>query len=112
MLTNKPVEQEQHRPLTQVEYNNILGAIVKLQELQRSSGLITPGNPGTANAEAEAKGLIEYLSSSLINHSLELLECWKIIRSEYQPLVGAFIHIAKRVNDARAYQESQKPKTP
>jgi hypothetical protein len=70
--------------------NEIAGALARRQELTSTTIL-------SKDTEAELRGLNQYLTTALANHSEELLGCWFTIRREYEPLLQAFSTVAFRV---------------
>lgn len=77
--------------LTMQQIQNIGAAYARLMELKTQKVL-------TVNTETEVRGLLEYLSSELIAHADELIACWLVARTEYEPMLNIFARIAGRVS--------------
>lgn len=89
---NQPAEQPAPTPpLTPQQIQNIGAAYARLIELKQQKVL-------TVNTETEVKGLLEFLSSELIAHADELIACWLVARTEYEPMLNIFARIASRVS--------------
>lgn len=90
-ITTQNTEPTQPVALTMQQIQNIGAAYARLMELKSQKVL-------TVNTETEVKGLIEFLSSELIAHADELLACWLVARTEYEPMLNIFARIAGRVS--------------
>lgn len=71
-------------------FAEIAGALARLKELSKSA-LSSP------TADAEIKGLNEYLVRSFLQYGEEFLGCWITIRREYEPALKALASVAHRV---------------
>ena len=81
--------------------NQIGGALQRLNEIG-SATIIDPKN------EAEQRALVTYLGSTLPQYANELLTCWFVIRTEYQPLVNSCAAILRRATAPIAQPEANK----
>lgn len=67
----------------------IIDAIKRLNQLQTAKIV-------TKNDDAERAGLEKFISSSVLQHASVLLGCWYAVKTEYEPLIGAFAHLQAR----------------
>lgn len=94
---NKPKETA---PLTMQNIHAIGGAYHRLLEL-KSQSVVTP------TTEAEVKGLLEFLANELISHADELVACWVILHTEYQPMLNLFATVGARISGIKAQREAK-----
>jgi hypothetical protein len=52
----------------------------------------------TPNRDSELAGLRSYLTEKLFSHANELLGCWIVLDTEYQPLINGFVALQSRAN--------------
>lgn len=95
--------QENNKPLTMSGVNSLGGALHRLHELKAQSVL-------TPTLEAEVRGLIEFLSAGLIEHADELIACWVIMHTEYQPILNLLASVGSRVSGIQAQREIRSAK--
>jgi hypothetical protein len=94
------METTRNIPLNQDEATKIAGAFARLHELK--SAVIK-----TDTANAEQKGLQEYLAAAMVEHASEFIGCWFAVRNEYEPLIGLVARISQRVSGINETQRIQ-----
>lgn len=85
----EPVKLKLDRP----KFDQLAGALGRLEDIKNLSALST-----TREVEAEALGLVEFLSKELIDHAPEMLGCWFVVKAEYEPLCNALVPMVNRCN--------------
>lgn len=78
--------------LTQQDAIEIAGAVARLDEIKNLSALSQ-----TKQIEAEACGLVEFLSKKFIDNAGEFLGCWFAVRLEYEPLIRGLAPVLRRL---------------
>ena len=89
-LNEHPVELTQRRL---AELANAYGRYSELTERLKSP-IVTPE---TATLQAERAGLEKFLGSALLVHANQLLGCYHIVHSEYEPVLKSIAIIARRI---------------
>src|SRR6267142_1750518 len=92
-------ENNTHVPLTQAKATQIAEAYARFSQL-RGTAIKTP------TADAELKGLSEFLANELINHASEFIGCWFAVRNEYEPILGLLARVSQRIHGINAMQQS------
>ena len=88
-------------PLTDDEARQIGGALHRLAEIG-SSKIINPA------AEAEQKGLLNFLSRVLVEHADEMLASWYVCNTEYQVLINGFAALLSRATGVIQKSQAQR----
>lgn len=86
-------------PLNMQTIQSIGKSYARLIEL-RDQKIMTP------TTESEVRGLIEFLSSTLLEHTSEFLACWLVARTEYEPLLSNLARIMLRVDSLKGTKQS------
>lgn len=94
--TNAQVEQQAQQPERRTgcspeKMREIIGAYKRLKEIG-SSKIINP------TAEAEQRGLVQYLHRELLENAEELFGAWVVIRQEYEPLITGVANLLARAS--------------
>lgn len=98
MTTPEPSKLKLDRP----KFDQLAVALGRLEDIKQLSALSK-----TREVEAEAMGLVEFLSVQLIDHASELLGCWFVVKAEYEPLCNAVLPIVNRANSIIAQRLAQ-----
>lgn len=98
---NLAKEVTARKPLSQKEFAEIAGAVGRLEEIKEMSALAK-----TKEIEAEATGLVEYLTRAFLDYSSEFLGCWWTINTEYQPMIKNLVPLFRRVSGVIAWQDA------
>jgi hypothetical protein len=91
-----PVAAPATTPLNERRLGELATAYSRYIELsdRLKSTLITPE---TATLQAEHAGITRFLGNALLAHANELLGCYHIVHSEYQPVLKSIAIIARRI---------------
>ena len=90
-LNATPAAPAQPARLSHKTANELAGALQRWTEL-RNAKIKTP------TTDAELAGLTEYMATTLITHSSDLLGAWFVVRAEYEPLIGVLTNIKARLD--------------
>lgn len=100
MSENKVVNKRPEK-LTEEQFNQLANALARLHEIRNTEvggAIITAERKAeAAKLEQEALGIIEFISTTMIAHAQEFLGCWRVVQSEYNPLVNGFINFFNRL---------------
>lgn len=102
---NDAAKQPESKPLTMSGVNQLGGALHRLHELRQQT-------VQTPTLEAEVRGLIEFLSGSLIEHASELIGCWVAVKTEYEPALNLLATMSNRVINIHAARAAKSNATP
>lgn len=89
MLADEAKQPAKRVAVDPQDMQRIIGAYARLKELNEK----TIKSP---NDDAEAKGLLQFVTGSLLTHAEELFGCWVVCRNEYTPLVTGFTGLLNR----------------
>jgi hypothetical protein len=108
-VTNIPAQPESEspqlpgrKPLNPVSAAQLAHAVGRYYQLSESLQLVN-GNPTciitpfTATQVAEHAGLQKHLQATLVSHAGELLGCYNIVRTEYEPLLRSIATVFGRI---------------
>jgi hypothetical protein len=80
-----------HQPLNRETARDLVVSFQRYRELKSKSVL----NP---NEIAELDGTTAHLQSQLLEHAAEFINCWYAVVNEFEPLIGVFAAIQRRVS--------------
>lgn len=89
LLADEAKQPPQRKAVDPQEMQRIIGAYARLKELNEK----TIKSP---NDDAEAEGLLQFVTGALLTHAEELFGCWVVCRNEYTPLVTGFTGLLNR----------------
>lgn len=99
------MSQQKNSPLTPQLATQIAAGIGRRAQLEESlgSGIITPE---TEAQKAELNGINTFLTRVLNAHAGELIGCYHMIRSEYEPLLRAIHTVGLRTGIVQVPEQS------
>lgn len=100
MQTPPTNTQNQTKPLSRQQIKQMSEAYGRLLDI-REATIKSPTH------EAEAKGLVEFLSTEFLSHAAEFIGVWVAIRDEYEPLVNLAVRLTERVVAIKQLREQQ-----